>query len=74
MWIGDSTEEITGANSCNTSADTCRFECTDPDEGSVFSGTVRISSDQLVLEITDCPASSESCVASYTRDPSVECE
>jgi hypothetical protein len=74
MWLGDSIAEIMGASYCRTSADTCRFDCADPDDGSPFSGTLRVTSDELLLEVTDCPASAESCVATYTRDPSVECE
>ncbi len=74
MWIGDSLTELQGTSSCRVQNGGAQFECTDPDDGGAFSGTLQVTGDDLALDVASCPVGSDSCRASYRRDTSLACE
>lgn len=74
MWIGDSEYDTTQRSHCTTSADGCRYDCTDLAGGEPYGGTLELVGDQLRVSNDDCPLEPDKCETYYVRSDGITCQ
>lgn len=74
MWIGDTEYDTTQRSHCTTSADGCRYDCTDLGGGEPYGGTLELVGDQLRVSNDDCPLEPDRCGTYYVRSTAITCQ